>query len=299
MAKSKLFNKKKVPIEKDLKLPRYSFLFSYVPYLKRSLIVLGSVVLFFGLLDFFAPKVWQSVKKGVQEKLYTLTAPVTSFFTDIFSPVSFQAFGMNYDEKKKILYKQIDLQRERDELKREIVSLRELAHYNPSSFSITAKVIGFPSKPYKESILLDKGKNEGVFKDDPILYGDMILGRIIQAADSFSYGLLLGDGNSRVPIRIEELNREAIAVGIGGAKLKIRYLQTYEGIEPGMRVVSTGKGGVYPPNKLVGRIEKVTDDQVIVHLGIDPKYAQFVQVQPTKKILSDIENSNADVNKKA
>lgn len=295
MAKGKLFNKKKAPLKKDLAPPRYSFLFSYNPFLKRSLGVLGGAVFLIILLDLLKIGVWLHFKEKTQEALNQLLSPAKQALFEELSTLSLKAYFMDQNEKKKLLQKHQELQTYVEALEQEVHELSGMTRFEQSGgHFITAKVIGFPAKPFKNSMLLAAGKERSLSKNDPLVYGVKLVGRVFSLSDSFSYGLLLDDPNSRVPVRIDPMGREGIAVGIGDGRVKVLYLKTTEGLIPGMTVVSTGKGGVYPPHYQVGLVEKVMEDQVIVRLALKANRLSFIQIQPTHKILREIESHGSE-----
>jgi rod shape-determining protein MreC len=290
MSRNKLFKKKKAPLEKDLKPPRYSFLFSYNPRLKHSLIFFGTVTLGILTLDLLKVSIWEKAKASLQNEINTFLSPARKILFDQISGLSIKAYGMSKNEKKELLTQFHQLKERHELLKQEVHRLRSLVNYMPTENQvITAKVIGFPTKPFKKAILLDKGKKHGLAKDDAILHGTKIIGRIFQTSDSFSYGILLDDTNSRLPIKIEEVDRKGIAIGLGANRMKVIYLKSVEGISPGAKVISTGKGGIYPPNYNIGIVDKVLEDSVIVNISKERFYLPYVQIQPTNNHLLKIE----------
>lgn len=297
MAK-KLFPEKKDSLS-TLKPPRHSFLFSYAPYLKRSLAFLLGILLISTLLDFFNPTFWHAFKTFVHKKHHQITEPTKSFMTHTFSNVSIKAFFLSKHQTQKLQNDVLSLTEEVAALKNENTYLKALLeHTPPQSPTILTKVITFPSAPYKKSILLNAGDLNGLQKDDPILFGKTLVGRILQVFDTFSYGLLLSDGNSRIPIKIEEVNQEGLAKGIGDNRIKLDYIASHEGIKPGLRLYSSGRGGIYPPNHFIGTIETVNEDHIIAKLDISPKDLLFVQVLKTQKMLDTIETFKNDPSSK-
>jgi len=82
--------------------------------------------------------------------------------------------------------------------------------------------------------------------------GDGLIGRVVEVGNWSSRILLLTDLNSRIPVMIANGGDHAILAGDNRAQLKLLYLPQDAILATGSRVLTSGHGGVFPPNLPVG-----------------------------------------------
>lgn len=145
-------------------------------------------------------------------------------------------------------------------LKAENHSLRSLlkVRVNQSLSTVTVQVIGDTSGPYGQTILIDGGENEQLNKGDAVLGGEGLIGRILSVNQNTSTILLMTDVSSRIPVRIDGSNIQGILTGTGGQDLTLTRLPEGSQLNEGERIITSGIGGVFPPDLPVGtvRIQK-------------------------------------------
>ena len=78
-----------------------------------------------------------------------------------------------------------------------------------------------------------------------------LVGRISGVEDRISRIILLSDVKSYVPAILEPNNQEAIVRGDNSSAPLIDFVRGIEKIQPGFRVYTSGKGGVFPPGILI------------------------------------------------
>ncbi len=117
---------------------------------------------------------------------------------------------------------------------------------------ITARVIGESSRPFVRTMILNAGTANQVRKGQAVVDERGLLGRIYVSGENTSWVILLTDLNSRVPVVIEPSHRRAILAGDNTPAPQLE-LDVGEGpIRSGDRVLSTGDGGLLPPDLPVG-----------------------------------------------
>ena len=119
---------------------------------------------------------------------------------------------------------------------------------------ITARVIGESSRPFVRTLILNAGSDQKVSKGQAVVDERGLLGRIYVTGENTSWVILLTDLNSRVPVVIEPSHRRAILVGDNTPAPQLE-LDVGEGpVRAGDRVISTGDGGLLPPDVPVGMV---------------------------------------------
>jgi rod shape-determining protein MreC len=146
-------------------------------------------------------------------------------------------------------------------LKSENATLQEMLNLKASASYdyVTARVIADSGNAYVKSLLVMSGKSDGVDKGQAALSSEGLLGRIIEAGNNASRLLLLNDINSRIPVMIEGSNWRAVMAGSNDGLPKLIHLPANIEIKDGMNIVTSGHGGLFPPDLPVGMVTITAD----------------------------------------
>ena len=120
---------------------------------------------------------------------------------------------------------------------------------------LTARIIGGPTGPFRRSMLINAGREDGVVDGSTVTLGPSLFGRVIGAGRQTSRVLLLTDSNSRVPVLVGPDRVRAILSGDGTATPVLEYTVPPGNLPPTARVVTSGTGGVYLPDIPVGELD--------------------------------------------
>ncbi|HXI99821.1 MAG TPA: rod shape-determining protein MreC [Micropepsaceae bacterium] len=152
------------------------------------------------------------------------------------------------------------------------------AAHDPALPSVTARVIGEASRPFIKSLVLNVGAEQQVKKGQAVVDERGLLGRIYVTGEKTSWVILLTDLNSRVPVVIEPYHRRAILTGDNTPAPQLE-LDVGDGpVKPGDRVVSTGDGGLLPPDLPIGTVMQEGSTLRVV-LFARPGTSDFVSVK--------------------
>lgn len=148
------------------------------------------------------------------------------------------------------------------ELVRENKRLRAALGFEPlPEYRLTpAKVIQVSSFGNHPPITatIDKGTNDSVFLDLPIINQDGLIGRVSSASDHFATIQLLTDPSHRVAARIASSREMGIVKFVTNGGLMLDNFPTQGTISVGDTVISSGMGGVYPEGLAIGTVAEVT-----------------------------------------
>jgi rod shape-determining protein MreC len=135
--------------------------------------------------------------------------------------------------------------------------LRGLLHFKaePSLAYISARVIADTGGPFVRALIITAGHAEGVKEGMAAMTGEGLIGRVVEVSDRSSRVLLLSDLSSRIPVVVAGSGDHAILAGDNSAQPKLLYLPQDAALENGARVLTSGHGGVFPPNLPVGLVE--------------------------------------------
>ena len=162
------------------------------------------------------------------------------------------------------------LREENAELKRQLAAATELEIDNlrlknllnikdGTVSTITAsRIVADSNSPFFKSMLINSGTSEGVSKGHAVVNEEGVIGRTINVARNSSRVLLLNDINSRIPVKFSESGVNVILAGNNSALLNINFMPADERVSVGDKVLTSGMGGVFPPDLPVGEVSEIT-----------------------------------------
>lgn len=144
-------------------------------------------------------------------------------------------------------------------LESENEELRNLVKFAPQGAvsSVAAQVIADSGGAFLHNVLIDVGRGDGVSRGQPALTGDGLVGRVIGLGDRTARVLLLTDINSHIPVVVEGTHERAMLNGDNSDQPLLVYFQPKNPAKPGDRIVTSGSGGVFPPDLPVGVVVSV------------------------------------------
>ncbi|MCL2631638.1 MAG: rod shape-determining protein MreC, partial [Coriobacteriia bacterium] len=123
--------------------------------------------------------------------------------------------------------------------------------------SVGARVISRSTDPWNRTIIINKGTAAGVRVGMPVMSVNGIIGRVESSGSSSSVVRLITDQNSSVAVFLQGSRTDGMLVGSPDGTLYLRYIGLDTFVEPGMTVVTSGLGGVYPKGIPVGTVQSV------------------------------------------
>lgn len=156
------------------------------------------------------------------------------------------------------------LERENEELREQqgeaqiLFDLFNRARQDPSLTRLTASVIGQDTNPAIRSIIIDVGAEDGVLVGMPVENARGLVGRVFRTASHSSQVVLITDSASAIPSRLGTSRAAGILRGGGlGGSMSIDWLDLKYQVEIGEVVSTSGLGGKFPPNIVIGRVIEV------------------------------------------
>jgi len=149
---------------------------------------------------------------------------------------------------------------------------------DPQITFITTRVVADPGGAFVKSVLLPAGYKDNVKKGSAVLAGQGLIGRVTETGVHSARVLLVTDLNSRIPVLIQNTRTKAILAGKNGELLKLERLPIDSGLTVGSRIVTSGDGGLLPPDIPIGTIVSVGPDGAFVKPLADTDGVTWVQV---------------------
>jgi len=163
------------------------------------------------------------------------------------------------------------LRRENEELRlqaalaegteRENARLRQLVGWQPrqrSRFKLASVILREPSNWWR-SVEIDVGSRDGMTTNRAVLSPDgALVGRIASVRLTRSQVVLLGDPNVHVAALVDNETRDMGVIGasgpLGSGLVELGYLSKSANLKPGQTVRTSGQGGIFPRDILIGQV---------------------------------------------
>ncbi len=126
------------------------------------------------------------------------------------------------------------------------------------------RVVGVGGGAFERNVMVNGGSSDGIERGWPAVDDIGLIGRVTELGVYSSRVLLVTDLNSRVPVRVERTGDLAISMGQNDDLLKLGFLPRDNDILVGDRILSSGHGGVYPPDLLVGIVVEIINEQAFI-----------------------------------
>jgi rod shape-determining protein MreC len=162
----------------------------------------------------------------------------------------------------------------------ENVELRQLLNFvpEPEASFISARVVADSTGAFAQSLLLNAGSFAGVEKDQLVLTGEGLVGRIIGVSQRASRVLLITDISSKIPVFAGPSRVRAVLAGDNTDRPKLTHIVGGEAIKPGDQVVTSGIAGVFPPGLPVGVVDEVDEARTSISPNVERDRLEYVRV---------------------
>jgi rod shape-determining protein MreC len=153
----------------------------------------------------------------------------------------------------------IDLQQQVSEV--ELLSaLLDFARARPDSSYQAAAVIGRDPSPFLQYIMINRGSDDGIRRGMPVVAQLGLVGRVAQVTAKAALVQLITDPDAEVSAQIQPSDIDGILVGSITSDLFVNLIPQDAQVQAGDLVLSSGLGGNYPPNILVGQVSTIRQD---------------------------------------
>lgn len=219
---------------------------------------------------------------------HNASSPITSALGTVFSPlqklsatisenlseldVSFESASV-YEEENKELKKELAEYRKKladyNEMKNKVNSYEEfygVKKQNPDFEFCYGSVLSRDAADVYDSFTLNVGSKDGIEVDDPVIYGEYIVGIVKKV--NFSTCVVYTLIDPRVNIGALESGTREYGYVSGDAALYKNGLCKLSGLDASTSVVgggvvcTSGAGGVFPDGLLIGQVQAVHNDDI-------------------------------------
>jgi rod shape-determining protein MreC len=156
-----------------------------------------------------------------------------------------------------------DLQAEIIDLKQQLTETRilsalvDFARMHPENRYLAVSVIGRDPSPFAKYVIINRGSDDGLRRGMPVVTAQGLVGRITAITANAGRVQLITDPASSVNVVLEGSGAQAVLNGSLTGELTLDMIPQSAEIQVGDLVLTSGLGGNYPPDLLVGQVTSV------------------------------------------
>lgn len=271
----------------DIRRPGYNRKAQYSLFATYVLAIAGTVVAALLLLISIAdPTGFAALRNAASET----TAPIARFFDSARRSIADMGENMSayFDagSKNKALTEKVARDRtkliEADALKlenRRLRALLDLVESEEGNVVARGRLISSTVSSSRRIATLSIGSNQGVAPGQPVRGPAGLIGRIIEAGPNTAKVLLISDAENVIPVLRVTDGLPALASGMGNGLVMIRPVDLGENpFKKGDVIITSGNGGLYPPNVPYARVIGKTSDGAMARPLGSPGNSPYVLV---------------------
>jgi rod shape-determining protein MreC len=148
-------------------------------------------------------------------------------------------------------------------LAQENATLRGLNQAMPDVIEkrLIGEVVSMETSTLRQRLLVNRGANQGVFKSQPVVTGDGVLGQVYRLGPFSSEIILITDAEHALPVQVLRSGVRTIALGTGrSTALELPYVPHNYDVKEGDLLITSGLGQVFPYGLPVARVTKVVPE---------------------------------------
>ena len=168
----------------------------------------------------------------------------------------------------------------------ELVELREIATdydrlalivdyqtHHPDQNLVTADVIARDTSSYLRWIIINRGTRDGIQTGNPVITDLGLVGRVEQVTANEAWIRLANDPASAIDARLQTARTSGTVFGELQGTMRMENIPQSAEVESGDLVLTSGLGGTFPPDIVIGQVTSVTKQEA--------QLFQQAEVRPT------------------
>lgn len=166
--------------------------------------------------------------------------------------------------------------------------LRDLLDFEKtiSEMVVAAEVIGKDPSAWFKTLIIDKGKADGLTRGLPVVMPQGIAGQVVEVSNHYAKVMLIIDRNSAVDALVQRTRARGVIKGESTDRCHLDFVLRKNDVRVGDSVVSSGLDGVYPKGLRIGFVSEVIEhDADIFHEVIVTPYVDFEKLEEVLVVL--------------
>jgi rod shape-determining protein MreC len=138
-----------------------------------------------------------------------------------------------------------------------LAALVDFSRANPENTYRAAAVIGRDPSPFLHYVIINRGSNDGILRGMPVVTDRGLVGRVDAVIADAARVQLITDPASKVNVRLQNAEEDATLSGSVTGDVTLDQIPQDTGLQPGDLVLTSGLGGGYPPDLIIGQVVNV------------------------------------------
>jgi rod shape-determining protein MreC len=219
-----------------------------------------------------------------------MISQTTSFLCDIWQHYFFLVSVENENDHLRVQAQQAMMLKHRyEELRQANERLRQLLALGQEVQRpvLAAEVVGKDPSPWFQSVLVDKGRANGVRAGLPVINPQGIVGLVVETTDHYAKVMLLTDPNSAVDAIVQSSRARGIIKGGTSGYCIFDFVLRKHNLNIGDTVISSGMDRVFPKGLPIGQITQINkeDSGIFQDVTVRP-YVDFERLEEVLIVLA-------------
>ncbi len=153
--------------------------------------------------------------------------------------------------------------------------LQELLDFRTNNpFEVTAaQVVGVDPSNWYSTIVIDKGRRDGIREKMPVVTHQGVVGQVIKVRQYFSKVLLIMDQRSGIGAMVRRTRTIGVLEGQLGKVALLKYLAPTSEISLNDVVISSGLGGIFPKGLILGTVTRIEQEKTGIYQRVEVSLA--------------------------
>jgi rod shape-determining protein MreC len=123
--------------------------------------------------------------------------------------------------------------------------------------TVAARVIGRGPALWVNTVVIDKGTQQGIAQDMVVLVPEGIVGKVVSVSPHTARVLLASDPGSGIDALIQRTRTRGIVVGTGNGRGRLKYIPDGADIRVGDIIIASGLDGIFPKGHQIGSVVRI------------------------------------------
>jgi len=242
---------------------------------KKYFIVIGILVI--SIITVYFSAVDRENTLAYDNAVGFIIEPISKVFTYVANSTS--DFFSYFKNKKEIINKNYELDNRVMKLEHEnsklealetenerLRSMLDFKNKNPQLDLEASIVISKDTSNYYSTFLIDKGLEDGIKTNMPVVGAKGLIGYVAETGKGFSKIQTIIEGGSSVGCVVSRTGNTAVTEGntvlLKEGLMSMIYVSKEMNLVEGDIVETSGLGQIYPPGLVIGRIKEITTDEI-------------------------------------
>jgi rod shape-determining protein MreC len=124
---------------------------------------------------------------------------------------------------------------------------------------LPAELVGSDVSPWFRSVLLDRGRTDGVRSGMPVVSEDGLVGLVVATSANASKTMLLLDRQTAIDGTVQRSRARGIVRGRGGDQLEFEFVARGTDVRSGDVIITSGLDGIHPKGVLIGHVTLLSE----------------------------------------